>query len=225
LGKRRSKPDLPAGPRDHDLRGEKRHVRWMIRDWVRLNAQQVIAMAEKHHCDLIVFESMRGQRLPGYNQAMGEADKKRKEGMLAFGKVRRKVTEKAVERGMRTVTVPYGRSSQVCSACGRWQCDNAADEKRWKNDKRNKRFLCKHKDCALHLDPSTYGERIKEEKDKRKSAAIKAEQCNSIQQKALDSDINGARVLARVFWGEITLPTPEEVKAAEPAKNLKKPPQ
>jgi hypothetical protein len=206
LAKRRSQPDLPAGPQNHDLRGDTRHVRWMIRDWVRLNARQIIDAAEKHGCDLIVFESMRGLRLPGYNEAMGHENKKRREGLLAFGRVRRKVTEKAVERGMRTITVPYGRSSQVCSSCGRWQCDTASDKKRWKKDKDKKRFICKYSSCPLHLKLPKEG--------KKKIEVLK---------QALDSDINAARVLARVFWGEITLPTLDDVKAAEAAEAVSKP--
>ncbi len=166
--RREGEPDPQPAP--HDQRGLQRHVAWMIRDWARLNAARVIAAAEEHRCDLIVFESMRGQRPPAYNQLGDEAErKKRSAAMHAYGRVRAKVTEKAVERGMRVVTAPFHNSSRVCSACGARQENIGLFNK----NKTKRTFIC--------------------EKCKRE----------------VNSDANAARVLARVFWGEITLPAPE----------------
>lgn len=151
---------------EHDFRDLKRHVRWMIRDWSRHNAKRIVDAAEAHGCDLIVFESLRGVRLPGYD--VMDADKKRRQVMFAFGRVRRKVVEKAVERGMRVVTAPYFKSSQVCSACGRVQENTGL----LKKNKAKRHFICEH--------------------------------CKA----TVNSDANAARVLARVFWSEITLPKP-----------------
>jgi len=169
-------PGAPATLEDHDFRRLKRHIAWMVRDWARLNASRIVAAAEEHHCDLIVFESLRGTRVPGYDQLDSESERKKAEGVLyAYGRVRRKVTEKAVERGMRTVTVPYFKSSRVCSACGHEQ----RNQGRWRKNKRKGKFIC---ECA-------------------------APACGCGAK--LGSDANAARVLARVFWGEITLPEPD----------------
>lgn len=170
----RRRPPVPetVTPGDHDLRGLKRHTAWMIRDWVRLNAAQIVKAAEKHGCDLIVFESLRGFRPPGYDKLGLEPErKKRWLAMFAYGRVRRKVIEKAVERGMRVVTVPYFKSSQVCSECGAVQ-ENTG---RLRKNKEVRKFICEKKACAVELN----------------------------------SDLNAARVLARVFWGEVTLPSPD----------------
>ena len=51
---------MPVTLGGNDLRGLTLHVRRMIRDWVRLNAKQIIDVAERERADLIVFESMRG---------------------------------------------------------------------------------------------------------------------------------------------------------------------
>jgi hypothetical protein len=171
----RRQPAVPTTvtARTDDYRGLKRHIAWMIRDWVRHNAAQVVAAAEQHHCDLIVFESFRGFTPPGYDKLdTGSERKKRWLAMFAYGRIRRKVVEKAVERGMRVVTVPYFKSSQVCSACGRAQ-ENVGLLRKNKNQRK---FICEHKGCSEELN----------------------------------SDANAARVLARVFWGEITLPSPEK---------------
>jgi hypothetical protein len=158
---------------DHDFRGLKRHVAWMIRDWARHNAARVVAAAEENRCDLIVFESLRGFRAPGYDKLGDESEqKKRRLAMFAYGRIRRKVVEKAVERGMRVATVPYFKSSQVCSACGRAQ----PDRNRCKKNKKQRKFECEFEDCGTKLN----------------------------------SDANAARLLARVFWGEIELPAPPE---------------
>ncbi len=149
----------------HDMRRLSLHVRWMIRDWVRLNAFQIIEAAERNHVDLIVFESLRGFRLPGYDKL--DNDKKRRLGFWAHGRIRQKVREKAVERGMRVVTVPYFKSSQFCAACGVEQEDT-----------------------------------IKLKREKRARHHFTCEKCGHQG----NSDENAARVLGRVFWGEINLP-------------------
>ncbi len=164
--KRRTASPEPAAVRvgEHDMRRLSLHVRWMIRDWVRLNARQIIEAAEQNNVDLIVLESMRGFRAPGYDKL--DEDKKRRLAFFAHGRIRRKVREKAVERGMRVVTVPYLRSSQVCAGCGTPQQNKDA----WRKNKAQHRFRCEN--CGREYN----------------------------------SDENAARVLARVFWGEINLP-------------------
>jgi hypothetical protein len=156
---------------EHDMRRLSLHVRWMIRDWVRLNASQIIEAAERNNVDLIVLESMRGFRAPGYDKL--DEEKKRRMAFFAHGRIRHKVREKAVERGMRVVTVPYLKSSQCCGECGKQQ----EDTKKLKDNKRSHRFTC--------------------------------EKCGHQS----NSDENAARVLARVFWGQITLPDKLEDRA------------
>lgn len=164
----------------HDLRRMTLHIAWMIRDWVRLNTRQIIAAAEEHHCDLIVFESLRGFRLPGYAELNPE--QKRRLAMWSFGRIRRKVIEKAVERGMRVVMVPYFSSSQVC-----WRCGHAQQDKnRWRKNKKQRRFQCECGDSRARVSDRPA--------------------CRCSEQ--LNSDANAARVLARVFWGELRLPRP-----------------
>ncbi len=171
IAEHRQREGEPAPkPAAHDQRGLQRHAAWMIRDWARLNAAQVIAAAEEHRCDLIVFESLRGTRPPAYDKLGDDAErKKRSAAMHAYGRVRAKVTEKAVERGMRVVTAPYHDSSHVCSACGAPQENRGLFNK----NKGKRKFVC--------------------------------EKCT----REMNSDANAARVLARVFWGEITLPAPK----------------
>ncbi|MCL4220475.1 MAG: transposase [Phycisphaerales bacterium] len=167
---RQKEEDDPTGVlRQSDFRGLKRHIAWMARDWARLNARQIIERAAQHRCDLIVFESLRGHRVPGFDKIGQEADRKKQEMLLyAFGRVRRKVTEKAVERGMRVVTVPYFKSSQICAKCGNVQENIGL----WRKNKRAGKFICDHAGCKFKAN----------------------------------SDANAARVVARVFWGEIVLP-------------------
>lgn len=148
-----------------DLRRPTRHVTEMMRDWVRLNAHQIIAVAEENKVDLIVFESMRGFKIPDYDDS--NAAKKLRVAFLAYGRIRRKVAEKAVERGMRMVTVPYLDSSQRCSKCGEKQQNIGLLRK----NKGMRRFACDAKNCGAELG----------------------------------SDANAARVLVRVFWGDILL--------------------
>jgi len=157
--KRQQETDSPMQTlRDADFRGLKRHIRWMIRDWARLNARQIIDIAEQHRCDVIVFESLRGKRLPGYEQLDQESERKKAEGVLnAYGRVRRKVTEKAVERGMRTVTVPYHKSSQVCHVCGKEQ-ENSGLLKKNKLGKR--KFICEHKECKVECNSDANAARV-----------------------------------------------------------------
>jgi IS605 OrfB family transposase len=139
----------------------------MIRDWARLNASQIIQAAENHGVDLIVFESLRGFKAKGYEKL--EQEEKRRLAFFAYGRVRRKVKEKAVERGMRVVTVPYLESSQHCWSCGKKQ----EDLRKLRENKKIRRFKC--------------------------------EFCSN----KCDSDVNAAGVLAKVFWGDIVLPTEE----------------
>jgi len=154
-GHRQKDGTTPTTADDHDFRGLKRHVGWMIRDWVRHNAAQVVAAAEKHQCDLIVFESLRGFRPPGYDQLTAEKErKKRWLAMFAYGRVRHKVTEKAVERGMRVVTVPYFMSSQVCSACGREQ----SNQGRWRKNKKQRKFKCEY--CGAEVGSDANAARV-----------------------------------------------------------------
>lgn len=104
----------------HDLRSSSIHMRSMIKDWVRLNTHQIIDTAEKNEVNLIVFESLRGQKAPGYDEV--DIHRKKEKARMAFwsyGKIRFKVTEKAVERGMLVVTVPEFKSSQRCGVCGK----------------------------------------------------------------------------------------------------------
>jgi len=164
IAEKRQKEKEKAELRNFDLRKLTLHTRWMIRDWVRLNASQIIQLAEQNQVDLIVFESMRGFSVPG-REEIGKEDKKL--AFLAAGQIRRKVAEKAVERGMRIITVPYLESSKHCSICKKLQ----KDEKIWRKNK-----LDEHK--------------------------FRCEKCKA----EMNSEENAARVLARVFWGEITLP-------------------
>jgi hypothetical protein len=172
--KRRKDTDDPLQTlRDSDFRGLKRHIRWMIRDWVRVNAKQMIDLAAHHRCHVIVFESLRGSRRPDYDKLGTDSDRQKAERILyAYGQVRRKVTEKAVERGMRVVTAPYHKSSKVCHKCGKLQ----EAESEWRKNKKKRKFKCEHEQCS---------------------------------NKNSNSDANAARVLARVFWGDITLPPPK----------------
>ena len=59
ITQRRSSAGKQGKFSEHDLRKHKRHIRWMIRDWARHNAAQIIRTAEENRCDLIVFESLR----------------------------------------------------------------------------------------------------------------------------------------------------------------------
>ncbi len=132
----------PGELRNHDLRRLKYHVNWMIRDWVRLNASQIIKVAEKKDVDLIVFESLRGFHAPGYDKL--DLEKRERLAFFAYGKIRRKVVEKAVERGMRVVTVPYRYTSRICSECGIKQQDTM----KWAKNKRKRRFSCECDNCS-----------------------------------------------------------------------------
>jgi len=151
--KERSDAECSVGElQEHDFRSLKRHIAWMIRDWVRLNAAQIIDVAKQHCCDLIVFESQRGFRLPGYDEL--DRGKKQRFAILAFGRIRRKVVEKAVEHGMRVVTVPYFASSQVCSACKRVQENRGS----WRENKKKRVFACEF--CKLKLNSDANASRV-----------------------------------------------------------------
>jgi hypothetical protein len=151
----------------HDMRRLNLHMKGMVRDWVRLNASQIIKVAEDYEVDLIVFESLRGFKPPGYDDISKKAEGKKKFlPFFSYGRIRRKVIEKAVERGMRVITVPYLKSSQFCSECLKEQENKGL----WTKNKSNKIF-----DCEFCENKS-------------------------------DSDENAAKVLGRVFWGDIQLP-------------------
>jgi hypothetical protein len=195
----------------HDLLGLKRHVRWMIRDWVRLNARQVIQTAREHRCDLIVFESLRGNRLPGYDQVGSEAERKKlARTLFAYGQVRRKVTEKAVELGMRVVTVPDFKSSQVCSECGHVQLNVG----RWRKNKMQGKFSCECTECTeadtarTPRQPARSPTPASQAPQRPGGMAVNPSTTRPCicRNKRMNSDLNAAKVLARVFWGEIELP-------------------
>lgn len=183
---------VQAALRAADLRGLSRHVRWMLRDWARHNAAQIVAAAEECQADLIAFESLRGFRPKGYEEL--DFAQKRRLAFFAYGQVRRKVVEKAVERGMRVVTLPYGFSSRLCSACGHEQKNRG----RCGKNKKERKFDCecgapkKGKEAPTALSATT---------SQGCACAVK-----------LDSDVNAARLLARVFWGEIELPDRAEAE-------------
>ncbi len=181
---------------DRDLIGLKRHVAWMIRDWTRHNAARITALAEQHNCDLIAFESMRGFFAPGYDK-LDAAEKKRWLAMFAYGRIRRKVTEKAVERGMRVITLPYHQSSQYCSACGH----APVNERLWKKNKKVGVFKCQ---CG---DPEAAKGAKRDDEKRNQPEPRPSTQPVCTCSAELNSDANAARVLARVFWGEIVLPS------------------
>jgi len=140
-----------SGIGEYDMRRLSLHVRWMIRDWVRLNTSQIIETAERNKVDLIVFESMRGFRAPGYDKL--DEDKKRRLAFFAHGRIRHKVRGKAVERGMLVVTVPYLKSSQFCAKCGKEQ----QDRKTWEKNKRAHRFSCEECGHKANSDENAAG--------------------------------------------------------------------
>ncbi|MCH7496194.1 MAG: transposase [Candidatus Marinimicrobia bacterium] len=142
--------------KEHDLRSETIHVGRMMKDWVRLNASRIIKKAEEYETDLIVFESLRDFKLPGYDK-ISDDDKKRRFAVFSPGRIRHKVKEKAVERGMRVVTVPDFKSSWVCSACGKVQ----EDESRWRNNKIKKGiFICEDENCGYKGGPDENAARV-----------------------------------------------------------------
>lgn len=147
IAEKRSKAEIG----EYDMRRLSLHIRWMIRDWVRLNTSQIIEAAERNKVDLIVFESMRGFRAPGYDKL--DENKKRRLAFFAHGRIRHKVREKAVERGMRVVTVPYLKSSQFCAKCGKEQ----QDKKKWEKNKRILRFNCDRCGYKANSDENAAG--------------------------------------------------------------------
>jgi hypothetical protein len=202
----RRQPDVPdtVTLQDHDFRGLKRHITWMIRDWARHNAAQIVAAAEQHRCHLIVFESLRNFKAPGYDKM--DPDKKRRLAMFAYGRIRRKVVEKAVERGMRVVTAPYFKSSQFCSACGHEQLNKGL----WRKNKSNAQFHCECGDSRAQTAKAQSAQQPSPQSDSSKPKPKCA--CTA----RLNSDANAARVLARVFWDEIHLPTRRPESASRP---------
>ncbi len=132
--------------RDHDLRQLGRHTTMMVRDWVRLNASQIIQLAESENIDLILFESLRGFAPPAYNVL--DLQRKRRVGFFAYGSIRRKVSEKAVERGMLVLTLPYKYSSQICSKCGALQSNHGL----WRKNKKERKFVCEASSCGFEAN-------------------------------------------------------------------------
>lgn len=123
---------------DHDQRGRFRHVNRMVRDWVRLNVKQIIEKAEELNADLIVLDSSRKPMVPGRDDP--DLPQKQRKAYRAFGQIRHKLREKAVERGMRVVTVPEAHTSEACHLCGQ----------PGKQEKTERRFKCKNPDCEIH---------------------------------------------------------------------------
>lgn len=195
----------------NDYRRLQGHIKWMIRDWVRHNASCIIAAAEQYECDLILFENLRETRVPGYDVLNPKAaHEKRQLAVLSFGRIRQKVTEKAVERGMRVVTVPEFRSSRVCSQCGHDQTLDRSQQRKWKKNKEQGKFRCL---CAAPATGNSSGSK----RDQAAPAGEQeqqpaAQQSNCQCRLELHSDVNAARVLARILLGEIPLPPREPAK-------------
>jgi len=63
------------------------------------------------------------------------------------------VREKAVERGMLVVTVPYLKSSQFCAKCVKEQ----QDKKTWGKNKRFHRFSCEKCGHKANSDENAAG--------------------------------------------------------------------
>lgn len=125
---------------EHDQRGLFRHVRWMVRDWVRLNASQIIKLAETHKADVILLDSSRKPMVPAYDDQ--NLPEKQRKAYRAFGQIRHKLREKAVERGMRVVMVPEGNTSSACHACGELS-------KQATHAKKARLFACKNEKCEI----------------------------------------------------------------------------
>lgn len=154
LAKQRQSQHRSGKLQRSDLRLESAHMRWMIRDWVRLNVRQILAEAITSQADLIVFESLRGERVPGRHEL--DAAQKSRLAFFPFGQIRRKVTEKAVEHGMRAVTVPYFQSSRFCSVCHLKQ----EDHNKWRSNKKDGRFECERKVCGYKGDSDENAARV-----------------------------------------------------------------
>ncbi|MFN3821910.1 MAG: zinc ribbon domain-containing protein, partial [bacterium] len=127
-------PPLRSG----DLRELSLHMRWMVEDWARHHASQIVRQAKQWQADLIVLESLRGFSPPGYDQL--NEKKKRRLAFFAFGKVRTRVKQQAEELGMRVVTAPYKMSSQVCSSCGK----KINNKSQWEKNKSRGFFHCEY---------------------------------------------------------------------------------
>jgi len=182
---RKRKSERPAILGRHDHRRLQRHIKGMNRDWARHNASQIASIARKYRSQLIVFESLRDQKVPGRDELNTESQlEKKKLAMYSYGRIRQKVAEKAVELGMRVVTVPEFLSSQHCWKCG---CRN----KKAKQQKQQHYFECP---CAMANGKAP---------NSRDSNSPCPKNCTA---QRLDSDVNAARFLARVFLGDFPLP-------------------
>jgi IS605 OrfB family transposase len=172
----------------------------MLRDWVRHNASQIVQVAEKHECDLIVFEHLRDQRVPGYDELKQKSrEEKRWLAMFSYGKIRRKVTEKAIERGMRVVVVPEFKSSRICSACG-----HLSEGRKWRKLKTQGKFKCQ---CGAPESHKSAGATTCRSPAVNSPEGTGTGSCKCRFE--LDSDANASRVLARLLRGEISLPSRE----------------
>lgn len=129
---------------EHDQRGLFVHMDRMVRDWVRLNVSQIMKLATEHEVDVIVVDGSRRAVVPPYSKLDTEEGpvltEKQRKAVRAFGQIRHKLREKAVEHGMRVVTVPEEGTSSICHACGKPQ-ENAG---LLGKNKRNRLFVCEH---------------------------------------------------------------------------------
>lgn len=131
--------DPKAEVGEHDQRGRFRHVSRMMQDWVRLNVRRIIEKAEGLKADVIVLDSSRRPMVPARDNP--DLTQKQRKAYRAFGQIRHKLREKAVERGMRVLMVPEGRTSEACHQCG--QPGNT-------KQKKARIFKCKNPNCAVH---------------------------------------------------------------------------
>ncbi len=155
IAEQRSAPGRTGEIRNHDMIRLALHMRWMIKDWTRANTAAITHLAKSNKADLIVFESMRGWSAPGRDR-MDQDKKKKRQAFFAAGKIRHKTTEKAVELGMRTVTVPYRKSSQYCSSCYAEQ----KDKKKFENNKRKHLFICDNPGCGNKMNSDANAAKI-----------------------------------------------------------------
>jgi hypothetical protein len=151
ISKSRQTEDIKL--RRYDKRKLVLHTAWMIKDWVRLNVSEVVKAANETGADLIVFESHRNFSVPGYDKI--DPDKKQKTDRLTIfspARIRLKVKEKAVERGMLVMTVPEFQSSKRCCKCGQ----------RGEKDFESRQFTCKNKQCGGSGDSDENAARVLE---------------------------------------------------------------
>lgn len=135
-----SKAKLNQTAFNSDQRGLFIHINRMVRDWVRLMVSQIMKVAERLEADVIVVDGSRRPMAKGYNEADANAlAEKQRKAYRAFGQIRHKLREKAVEKGMRVVTVPEEGTSSVCYSCG----------KKGKQNKTARIFTCCNEECPV----------------------------------------------------------------------------